>query len=227
MKKGIILIVTAHPDDEVLGCGGTVARFVQEGYEAYTLILGEGVTSRDPQREPEKRRYELELLKNQAKEANRLLGVTEVFFYDFPDNRFDTVPLLNLVKVVESIIERVQPTIVFTHSLADLNIDHRITHQAVLTATRPFSPTFARKVYGFEIPSSTEWNFSSSFRPQVYIDIHPTLEIKLQAMRCYESELRKYPHPRSIDGLRIRAQERGMEAGLLYAEAFEAIRIVC
>jgi LmbE family N-acetylglucosaminyl deacetylase len=226
MSQERILVVAAHPDDEVLGCGGTIAYLSQRGYAVYTLILGEGITARDPKRCPEKRKKELDLLKAQAREASRLLGVKEIFFYDFPDNRFDTVPLLDIVKVVESVIRELQPTVIFTHSLADLNVDHRITHQAVLTATRPFSPTFLPVLYAFEIPSSTEWNFPSSFRPQCYVDIHPFLSLKLQAFQCYESELRESPHPRSLEGLRSRARVRGMEAGLHYAEAFEMIRAV-
>ena len=221
-----ILIVAAHPDDEILGCGGTIARLVNEGYEAYTLILGEGITSRDNIRDREKRGKEIKKLKEQIYEANEIIGVEEVFTYNFPDNRFDSVDLLDVVKVVEKIKNEIKPEIVFTHFENDLNIDHHITYKAVITATRPMEYETVKEIYSFEILSSTEWNYPLSFKPNVYFDIKDTLKFKLQAMSKYSSELRKYPHPRSLKSIDIKAKERGMEVGFIDAEAFELVRKV-
>lgn len=219
-----ILIVAAHPDDEVLGCGGTVARLVKEGYEAYTLILGEGITSRDRSRNREKRLQDIKKLKDQIYKANKILGIKKVFTFDFPDNRFDSVDFLDIVKTIEEIKNELKPEIIFTHSKSDLNIDHRITYQAVITATRPMKNETVKSIYAFEILSSTEWNYPLSFSPNVYFNIEDTLDLKLQAMAEYKSELREYPHPRSLEGIKIKAKQRGMEVGFCYAEAFELIR---
>ena len=221
-----ILIVAAHPDDEVLGCGGSVARLVKEGYEAYTLILGEEITSRDRSRNREKRLQDIKKLKDQIYKANKILGIKKVFTFDFPDNRFDSVDFLDIVKAIEEIKNKLKPEIIFTHSKSDLNIDHRITYQAVITATRPMKNETVKSIYAFEVLSSTEWNYPLSFSPNVYFNIEDTLDLKLQAMAEYKSELREYPHPRSLEGIKIKAKQRGMEVGFCYAEAFELIRRV-
>jgi LmbE family N-acetylglucosaminyl deacetylase len=224
--KNKILIVSAHPDDEVLGCGGTVARLVKEGYQAYTLILGEGITSRDEKRDRAKRETEIQKLKDQAKKANKIIGVEEVFMYDFPDNRFDTVPLLDIVKVIEKIKNDIKPDIIFTHYGKDLNIDHQITYKAVITATRPVVGEPVKEIYSFEVPSSTEWNFPLSFSPDVFFDISETIDIKIKALEEYKTELREYPHPRSLEGIKINAQSWGLKIGVKYAEVFKCIRII-
>jgi LmbE family N-acetylglucosaminyl deacetylase len=224
--KNKILIVSAHPDDEVLGCGGTVARLVKEGYQAYTLILGEGITSRDEKRDRAKRETEIQKLKDQAKKANKIIGVEEVFMYDFPDNRFDTVPLLDIVKVIEKIKNDIKPDIIFTHYGKDLNIDHQITYKAVITATRPVVGEPVKEIYSFEVPSSTEWNFPLSFSPDVFFDISETMDIKIKALEEYKTELREYPHPRSLEGIKINAQSWGLKIGVKYAEVFKCIRII-
>ncbi len=221
-----ILIVSAHPDDEILGCGGTVARLVKEGYNAYTLILGEGITSRDIKRDTRKRKNELQKLRQQAEMANKIIGVKKMYFYDFPDNRFDTVPFLDIVKVIEKIKNDIQPKIIFTHYEKDLNIDHQITYKAVITATRPVSGEFAKEIYSFEIPSSTEWNYPLSFSPDVFFDISDTLDIKLKALKEYKTELRNFPHPRSIEAVKLNAQMWGVKVGLKYSEVFKILRII-
>ena len=177
-----ILIIVAHPDDEVLGCGGTIARLIKEGFEVYTLILGEGITSRDNMRDRKRREEEITELKGEAKEANKILGVKEVFFYDFPDNRFDTVPFLDIVKVVEKIKNSINPEIIFTHYERDLNVDHQITYRAVITATRPLKEESVKEIYSFEIPSSTEWRYPLSFSPDIFFDISTTIDIKIKAL---------------------------------------------
>jgi len=221
-----ILIIVAHPDDEVLGCGGTIARLIKEGFEVYTLILGEGITSRDNMRDRKRREEEITELKGEAKEANKILGVKEVFFYDFPDNRFDTVPFLDIVKVVEKIKNSINPEIIFTHYERDLNVDHQITYRAVITATRPLKEESVKEIYSFEIPSSTEWRYPLSFSPDIFFDISTTIDIKIRALEKYKTELRKYPHPRSLEGVKLIAKNWGIKVGLEYAEAFKVVRIL-
>ena len=221
-----ILIVAAHPDDEVLGCGGTIARLIKEGFEVYTLILGEGITSRDDTRDRKRREEEITELKGKAKEANKILGVKEVFFYDFPDNRFDTVPFLDIVKVVEKVKNSINPQIIFTHYERDLNIDHQITYRTVITATRPLKGETVKEIYSFEIPSSTEWNYPLSFSPDVFFDISTTIDIKIKALEKYKTELKKYPHSRSLEGVKLIAKNWGIKVGLEYAEAFKVVRIL-
>jgi LmbE family N-acetylglucosaminyl deacetylase len=212
-----VLIIAAHPDDEVLGCGGTAARLAKEGHEVYTAILGEGITSRDDARQPEKRAEELARLKQQTLDANKLLGVKEVFMFDFPDNRFDTVPLLDIVKVIEKVKEKIKPSILFTHFENDLNIDHQVVYRAVLTASRPLPGESVTEIYSFEVLSSTEWRFPLTFGPDCFFDITQTIDIKTAALEKYESELKEFPHPRSIKGMKI---------GVPFAEAFKVVRLV-
>ena len=221
-----ILIVVAHPDDEVLGCFGTVARLIKEGYEAYTLILGEGKTSRDEKRVVENKKDEIEILNSEIKRANDTIGIKKTFIYNFADNRFDSVDLLDIVKVISKVKEEIKPDIIFTHYENDLNIDHTITYKAVLTATRPMKNECVKEIYSFEILSSTEWNYPISFSPDVYFDIEDFIDIKLEAMKKYYSELCEYPHPRSLEGIKLNAQYNGMRVGEKYVEAFKCIRII-
>ena len=221
-----ILIIAAHPDDEILGCGGTVARLAPNN-SINTLILGEGITSRDiPQQEKD---LELMTLRDHCKKANSLLGVKKVFFEHFPDNKFDSIPLLDIVKPIENLIKKIRPEKIFTHHHGDLNIDHRITQQAVLTATRPFGDNPVKKILSFEVLSSTEWNVQNTatmFTPNTWINITDTLQTKLDAMQEYTGELCLYPHPRSIEGIKILAAKRGLEVGFPYAEAFRLLRSI-
>ncbi len=221
-----ILVVAAHPDDEVLGCGGTIAKLAQRN-DVYTLLMSGGVTSRDI---PEKqKRHAVTLLKKEAEDANKRINVKRVFFENFPDNEFDSVPLLDIVKVIERHMRKIAPEVVYTHHPEDLNIDHQKVHRAVVTAARPVGDHSVKKILLFEVLSSTEWgklNAHSNFTPNVYVDISETMNAKLEAMRCYKSETRKYPHPRSLEGIRILAQKRGLEVGLRFAEAFCLVRSI-
>ena len=221
-----ILIVVSHPDDEVLGCFGTVARLIKEGYEAYTLILGEGKTSRDEKRVVENKKDEIEILNSEIKRANDTIAIKKTFIYNLADNRFDSVDLLDIVKVISKVKEEIKPDIIFTHYENDLNIDHTITYKAVLTATRPMKNECVKEIYSFEILSSTEWNYPISFSPDVYFDIEDFIDIKLEAMKKYYSELCEYPHPRSLEGIKLNAQYNGMRVGEKYVEAFKCIRII-
>lgn len=224
-----ILIVVAHPDDEILGCGGTILRKIAEGHEVYSLVLGEGITSRyDKRKFVEKEK--LEVLHNSHAKVSKFMGFRKDWLFDFPDNRFDSVDLLDIVKVIEKVKKEVQPEVIYTHFENDLNIDHRITFQAILTACRPIAGESVREIYSCEMPSSTEWisPFSNGayFRPNVFIDIEKTIDKKIEAMKLYESEVKKYPHPRSPEALKITAQRWGIVCGLKYAEAIILIRAI-
>ena len=223
-----ILIVAAHPDDEVLGCGGTIARLSQEGHDLYVAILGEGITSRYGKRDEADRQL-IKDLHSGCQQVSDLLNLKEVFIYDLPDNRFDTLPMLDVVKIIEDLINRLQPQVIYTHHRGDLNIDHTITQRAVLTATRPVVGCPVKTIYQFEVPSSTEWSFGqiqSAFQPNVFVDITDTLETKIKAMAVYESETRSFPHPRSFEAIRNIARRRGSMVGLKASEAFVLVRDV-
>jgi LmbE family N-acetylglucosaminyl deacetylase len=225
MKKKI-LIVAAHPDDEVLGCFGTVARLIKEGCEAYTLILGEGKTSRDEERLAEARKDDIVELNTEIERSNSLIGIKKVFVKSFPDNRFDSVDLLDIIKVISKVKEEVQPDIIFTHYENDLNIDHQITYKAVITATRPMKDECVKEIYSFEILSSTEWSYPLSFSPDTYYDISDTIKLKIDAMKEYASELCEYPHPRSLEGIELNAKYQGLRVGNKYVESFKTIRTI-
>lgn len=222
-----VLVVAAHPDDEILGVGGTVARHVAEGDVVYALILGEGQTSRGTHREDVGREVVDELHCNTLESAH-VIGFQKVFFADFPDNRFDDVDLLDIVKAVEQKVQELQPQVVYTHYSGDLNVDHQYTARAVLTATRPIGNYCVEEIYAFETLSSSEWNFDHSaqpaFSPNVFVDITDYYAQKEQAMNCYVSELCTFPHPRSLAGMDVLSRTRGMAAGMERAEAFMLIR---
>jgi LmbE family N-acetylglucosaminyl deacetylase len=218
--------VAAHPDDEVLGCGATAARLSRSGHRVTLAILGEGATARAATRRGAGRSG-VAVLRRHARLAGKLLGAAAVVTGRLPDNRFDTVPLLDIVKQVEALIARVNPEVVYTHSGGDLNIDHRLTHQAVLTATRPAPGQGVREVYAFEVPSATDWalhRIEPAFRPNVFVDVSGTLAVKIRAMETYATEVRPFPHPRSAQALRATAQRWGSVAGCGAAEAFELMR---
>ena len=222
------MVVAAHPDDEVLGCGGTVARLATEGHSVAIAILGEGITSRYERREGADAEL-LALHRERCQKAADLVGADRLFTYDLPDNRFDEVPLLEVAKIVEELIDKWQPSAIYTHHGGDLNIDHVIVHRAVLTAARPVAGQVVEEIYAFEIPSSTEWSFgqfAAAFNPSVFIEIDAYVKRKVEAMECYESEARAFPHPRSPDALQAIARRWGSVAGLQNAEAFELIRSV-
>lgn len=224
-----ILLVVAHPDDEILGVGGTMYKRILNGDMVSCLILGEGMTSRKTERAATSQ-DSIELLHSHSKRVADLIGFSELEFGNLPDNRFDSVDLLDVIKKVEKQIESFKPDIVYTHHYGDLNIDHQITFQAVLTACRPIDPYCVKELYCFETPSATEWNLGRTdviFRPNVWIEINEeSLKCKLKAMEIYESELREFPHPRSLEALEIIAKRWGIVVGKKYAEAFELVRKV-
>lgn len=223
-----ILVVAAHPDDEILGLAGTIRKHVNKGDKVYCLVLGEGMTSRVNHR-ADIHQEVIASLHKQTLKAAEIIGFEEVFFSNFPDNRFDSVDLLDIIKEVDKYAQYVKPNIIYTHHYGDLNIDHRKTFEAVITACRPVARYTVKEIYCFETPSSTEWNFQygdNTFKPNLFIDIEDTLQAKLDAMSCYKTELGEYPHPRSLKALEVIASRWGIVVGRQYAEAFELIRKV-
>jgi LmbE family N-acetylglucosaminyl deacetylase len=215
-----VLIVAAHPDDEVLGCGGAIARHADRGDAVLIVFAADGETSRTG---GEKR---LSGRRDCARKAADILKAREPLFFDFPDNRMDTVPLLDVVQQLEKVVADFQPTIAYTHHGCDLNVDHRVVHQATITALRPMPGRPTRGIFAFEVPSSTEWAVAppSAFLPTRFVDISSVLDRKIAALKCYEVEMREFPHSRSIESLRALAAWRGASVGLTAAEAFLTLR---
>lgn len=221
-----VLTVAAHPDDEVLGCGGAMAAHVRRGDRVSILILGEGLTSRADTRAGADRAG-LPDLQRDARAAARCLGVEDVTLLDFPDNRFDSVDLLDVVKAVEAVKVRVQPDIVYVHHWGDLNIDHRVTFDAVMAAFRPLPGEPPLDIHAYEVPSSTAWagpGAQAQFGPTHFVEIAATLDAKIAAMESYVSERRSWPHPRAPEALRALAAYRGSQVGVSAAEAFVTVR---
>lgn len=222
-----ILIVASHPDDEVLGVGGTAARHADEGDRVHVLIMAEGSTSRDDQRDSKAHGQAIDALKQAARAAADCLGTEPPRFAGLPDNRMDQLDLLDIVKHVEAVVNDVDPRIVYTHHGGDLNLDHRLTHQAVLTACRPLPGTKVEAVYCFETLSSSEWATPEIGRPFIpchFVDIGKQLEKKREALGCYKQEMRAFPHSRSIENVEHLARFRGGCVGLDAAEAFAVAR---
>ena len=220
-----VLVIAAHPDDELLGLGGTIRRLANAGKEVHAVILAEGITSRADKRE-EADFSELDALREDAGKAADIVGYQSIEFHNFPDNRMDSVDLLDIIKVVSQYVEKYKPDTIFTHHHGDLNIDHRRTCEAVLTACRPVGAYTVKRIYAFETPSSTEWNYtySAPFIPNMYVDVTDTLEAKVEGMACYRSESTVYPHPRSGKALRALGKLRGSNVGFGMAEAFMLLR---
>ncbi|NEO35143.1 MAG: PIG-L family deacetylase [Moorea sp. SIOASIH] len=218
-----ILVVAAHPDDEVLGCGATIAQHVQKGNTVNILILAEGATSRASNRDRSQWKSQLSALAVAAHKASDILGAASVTLDNFADNRMDGYELLDVIKVVEQAIDQHQPEIVYTHHSGDVNIDHRRIHEAVITACRPVPGHPVKSLLFFEIPSSTEWQPPGSapiFAPNWFVDVTETLNLKLKALEAYQSEMRPWPHPRSLQAVEHLARWRGASVGVEAAEAF-------
>ena len=198
-----------------MGLGATLRKHVLSGDEVYCLILGEGAICRE---------LEGGNLIKQSQEAGKIIGFKEMYFECLPDNKFDTVPLLDICQRIEKHVKKICPDILFAHS-NDLNIDHCLARRAALTACRPGCST-VKEIYAFETPSSTEWGFEA-FKPNVFVEISETeFGAKIKALECYTTEIRQYPHPRSILGLAARSEYWGQVAGVEHAEAFELIRSI-
>ena len=219
-----ILVIAAHPDDEVYGMGGTMAKLSSQGNEIYTLIVTEGCST-----QYRGNKEIIEKKKEEAIEANKILGVKEVMFGDLPDMKLDTLPHVSINRIIEEIIDKVKPDVVYTHHKGDVNKDHRMVYESTLVATRPTYLQCVKKLLCYQVPSSTEWNapvVDEIFIPNAFEDIEMYYSLKEQAILTYKTEIREYPHPRSLKGLEISAARWGMVVGKKYAEAFELIRKV-
>jgi len=226
MSLNSILVVAAHPDDEVLGCGGSIARHRKQGDAVSVLIMADGVGSRTENAQSDTAASERQQC---ARRANAILGVGDVTLLPYPDNRMDEVALLDIVQDIERAMARSKPSIVYTHHAGDVNIDHRRVHDAVIAACRPQPGHSVRQLLFFETPSSTEWRPPAShppFAPNWFSDISDTLVLKLEALAAYAPELRDFPHPRSLVAIEHLARWRGASAGLAAAEAFELGRLI-
>lgn len=231
LRNKRILVVVAHPDDEVLGLGGAMYRLIKDyGCTVRAALLGEGITSRSDSRDVEKWDEELKVHKANIETARQCVGYQSVGVYDFPDNRFDSVALLDIIKVVELEKSSFRPDVIFTHHGGDVNVDHQKTFEAVITATRPMAHENTTTVITFETMSGTEWRASSDprhFLPNMFVEISGEgLDAKCMAMESYEFEKRAYPHPRSSEALKVRAQMWGVANGVELAEAFQVIRTI-
>ena len=217
-----ILVIAAHPDDEVFGLGGTMANCIRQGDQVSVLIMTDGVTARHNVTEPQK---------VAARKAGAILGVERVYFADLPDQGLDSIPLLQIIKPISELINELRPQIVYTHHRGDANQDHRAIFAATLVAVRPFGDNSVERVLCYEVASSTEWGppfVEWAFNPNVYVDISATLEVKVKAVEAYrdtfQSEIKPLPHPRSPEAVRIYAQQRGINVGMQAAEAFILVR---
>lgn len=230
-KNKKILVVVAHPDDELLGLGASMHKLINEqNCKIRVLILGEGITSRGENRDVKLWENELIIHQKNIESARKIIGYETVKTYNFPDNRFDTVPILDIIKVIEKEKNDFNPEIIFTHHGGDVNIDHQRTFEAVITATRPMEHEMVNTIICFETPSGTEWRASTDprhFIPNMFIEVSKkNLQAKIKGMECYKFEKRKYPHPRSPKSLEILAQQRGIIVGKNYAEAFKIVRLI-
>lgn len=231
-----VLVIAAHPDDEILGMGGTIRKYVKDGHKVKIVIMATGIFARRSEKYHNSTRYEMNEISKQTMEkeladlrkdaikASRMLGVSDVEFVNFPDNEMDTVSNLQITKKIESAIQQFNPEIVYTHSKHDVNVDHRILYAATITATRPMPRCKVKQVISFEIPSSTEWGFPSSFSPNIFVDINKELPTKIKALLAYKNEIREFPHPRSAEAIKIIAKRWGTVCGFHAAEAFCLVR---
>tara|TARA_A100001015_G_scaffold313508_1_gene420887 strand:- start:2080 stop:2751 length:672 start_codon:yes stop_codon:yes gene_type:complete len=222
VSKKSILVVAAHPDDEALGCAGTLAKNAAENNEVNICFLADGETSREgaSRRDVDKRRAK-------SLDAAKIIGANDVCFFNYPDNKLDTISLLDLAYTVEKVVDKYSPDTIFTHSYKDLNVDHELTFRAVMTAARPLPTSKILDIYSFEVLSSTDWfKLDERFSPSVFVDITNYFELKIEALSCYEKEMRDFPHARSNENVEYLARVRGASIGCEYAEAFELIRSI-
>ncbi len=226
MTSGAVLVVAAHPDDEVLGCGGTMATHALAGRPVHVLLMTDGVGARgDTPSAGDDASGRAEA----ARKAAGILGAHEPRMHSFPDNAMDTIALLDVVRVVEACVDELRPATVYTHHRGDLNIDHEIVHRAVLAACRPQPGHPVREIYSFPVRSSTEWAGPSRagvFAPSLFVDISRTLEQKMKALAAYDAEMRASPHSRSLAAVEAEARVAGATIGVAAAEAFEVVRII-
>ncbi|MDC0311140.1 PIG-L family deacetylase [Akkermansiaceae bacterium] len=227
-KKERVLVVAAHADDEALGCGGTIARHIAKGDSVHVIFLTDGVGSRN---EDCSGATDAVARVSASIAALAVLGVEEsnVTSFSFPDNALDSVPRLEVVKAIESVISQVQPEVVYTHHAGDLNVDHRYAYEATMTACRPQPGSSVKEIYSYEVPSSTGWlgvSYGCPFVPTRYISIGGFLKTKVEALEAYIEEMHPFPHARSFEAVKILAKHRGSQVGVPAAEAFVVERVI-
>lgn len=214
-----VLIVVAHPDDEVIGCGATILKHTRNCDKVQSVFLADGFGSRDNDKNRD----------NSAQKASEILGCEKPIFLNFPDNQLDTIPLLDIVKEIEDIINNFKPNIIYTHHFGDLNIDHQVAHKAVMTACRPQPDFHVKEIYSFETLSATHWqsvSMGSVFNPNYFVEINDFVVKKIKALKCYDAEMRDYPHIRSYEAIEALAKFRGGTVGIKNAEAFFIERLI-
>lgn len=223
MKNKTVLIVAAHADDEALGCGGTIARHVAEGDTVHAVFLADGVSSRKGVVAPE-----LEQRLAATEQARQVLGIATTTFLGLPDNRLDSLPLIEIIQPLEGLMRQINPQVIYTHHYGDLNVDHRIAQQAVMTACRSIPGSAVKEIYAFEVMSSTEWSSVGlmPFLPNMFIDISDFLAVKMHALASYALEMRPAPHSRSPEHVIALARHRGHCLGVESAEAFMVLRVL-
>ena len=218
-----ILVIAAHFDDEVYGCGGTIAKLVNEGHEIDVCVLTDSCSSQYKGHAHEM----IAQKKAESEEVNKILGIKETHTFDYPDMQLDTVPHVELNKAIEQCVIEINPEVVYTHHGGDVNKDHRLVFESTMVAVRPMEDSSVKRVLCYEVPSSTEWappTPSNMFAPNVFVDIEDVVEKKIDAIKAYNSELREYPHPRSAENVINQAHLRGASVGLNAAESFMLIR---
>ena len=232
-----ILILAAHPDDEVLGMGGTIKKLSKKGNDIKIIFMSTGILSRRKielkhfqtsfyKRWMEKNESKVKSLRDDAKKAGKILGVNEVEFMDFPDNEMDTVSTLMVAKSIEKSINDFKPRVIYTTPQNDVNVDHQKVFASALIATRPHKNSIVQEVISYEIPSSTEWFFPSQFNPNIFVDISKEFVSKIKAIKAYKNEIREFPHPRSIEALEVITKRWGSVSGFNFAEAFRLVRML-
>ena len=224
-----ILVIAAHPDDEILGMGGTLCKHSIAGDEIHVLFISDGVTGRDYNYDPVKRRGEIDQRKEMAKKASQKYNAASLQFLDYPNLRLDKELILEITKDIEELIFKYAPNLIYSHHANDTNIDHRVTSEATIYACRPVPGISIKTIRLFEIPSSTEYSHSSIgsiFEPNCFSDISQYFDSKIQMLRDYEYEMRDFPHPRSQKAIEARDHYRGSSVGVECAEAFMEIRSI-
>lgn len=224
-----IMVVVAHPDDEVLGCGGLIFDLVsKKNAQVKVVILGEGLTSRNISSNSKDWKAELEIHNENILEAKKNLGYQDLVLYNLPDNRFDSLEILDITKLIEGEKSKFNPDMIFTHHAGDLNVDHQYTNRAVKTATRPVPGERVKGIFTFETLSATEWNIGSSetFNPNYYFELSEEAMLrKTAALKSYSFEVREFPHPRSVNGVKALSAFRGSQVGVNFCESFCILRL--
>jgi len=223
MKR--VLVIAAHPDDEVLGCGATISKYSRQDVQFMVLFIAEGSSCRYDYLACADSIAAIVARTQQAVNALALLGVRDYRFNNLPCGRLDQVPIIEINKLIEQVIREFDPDTVLTHSAFDANNDHRIVNRATIMATRPGAQNRVARLLSYEVLSSSEWAFGEAFLPNIFEQIEEQdLNLKWQALTAYETEVKAYPFPRSEQGLRSQAMSRGIQAGVSLAEAFYMIR---